>query len=196
MWRTKRRSFETGSLTLTEGNVSYLCSAKFLFLSHDVTKMCCGLPTAIACPSGRSDPACSVTGDVCLYYKKQRLYEWACNLFFFSYLLPQYFIFLLNSQCPRNLRAAFLLLCSWADISELPTQLYLSLKGFVLVLTKSCMYRTPFGGKQLVILSKYKVLKIHRVNFWVVTEDLTRKAPIYSFCLTLGGINGIQTEYS
>lgn len=118
------------------------------------------------------------------------------TFFFFSYLLPQYFIFLLNSQCPRNLRAAFLLLCSWADISELPTQLYLSLKGFVLVLTKSCMYRTPFGGKQLVILSKYKVLKIHRVDFWVVTEDLTRKAPIYSFCLTLGGINGIQTEYS
>lgn len=127
--------------------------------------------------------------------KNQNPYEWACNLFF-SYLLPQYFIFLLNSQCPRNLRAAFLLLCSWADISELPAQLYFSLKGFVLVLSKSCMNRSPFGGKHLVILSKCRVLKIHRVNLWVVTEDLTRKLYIYNFWLTLAEINGIQTKSS
>lgn len=33
------------------GNVGYLCSAKFfLFLSHDIMKMCSGLPSAIFCP--------------------------------------------------------------------------------------------------------------------------------------------------
>lgn len=33
------------------GNVGYLCSAKFfLLLSHDIMKMCSGLPSAIFCP--------------------------------------------------------------------------------------------------------------------------------------------------
>lgn len=139
-----------------------------------------------------------VTADVCLYYKKPKnlmnglLTFWG---FFPTCCLSGSF-FLLNSQLPRILRAAFLLLCSWADISEFPTQMYLCLKGFVLVLSKSCMYRTPFGGKHLVILSKYKVLKILWVNLWAVTEDLTGKAPIYIFWLTLGRINGIQTKSS
>lgn len=86
--------------------------------------------------------------------KNQKPHGWPSN-FFFSYLLPQYFIFLLNSQHPRNLRAAFLLLCSWADTSDLPPQLYLSLKGFCagppkILHVQISLWREAFGDPEQV----------------------------------------------